>query len=86
MYKCFRFVVIIEEKNEFQDEMIDWFGNYLKEVEYLFIVVEMKVYVKYECVELIKQDKDVVRLMIFEEVSVEIDGQKLFEFGNKYGR
>ncbi len=46
----------------------------------------MKVYAKYERVELIKQDKDAVRLTISEEASAEIDGQKLFELGNKYGR
>ncbi|MEA5632314.1 helicase-related protein, partial [Bacillus velezensis] len=34
MYKRFRSVATIEEKNELQDEMIDRFGNYPKEVEY----------------------------------------------------
>lgn len=86
MYKRFRSVATIEEKNELQDEMIDRFGNYPKEVEYLFTVAEMKVYAKHERVELIKQDKDAVRLTISEEASAEIDGQKLFELGNKYGR
>ncbi|MBU8710837.1 transcription-repair coupling factor [Bacillus subtilis] len=86
MYKRFRSVATIEEKNELQDEMIDRFGNYPKEVEYLFTVAEMKVYARQERVELIKQDKDAVRLTISEEASAEIDGQKLFELGNKYGR
>ncbi|MFT4398511.1 transcription-repair coupling factor [Bacillus sp. SW14] len=86
MYKRFRSVATIEEKNELQDEMIDRFGNYPKEVEYLFTVAEMKVHAKHERVELIKQDKDAVRLTISEEASAEIDGQKLFELGNKYGR
>lgn len=86
MYKRFRSVATIEEKNELQDEMIDRFGNYPKEVEYLFTVAEMKVYARQERVELIKQDKDAVRLTISEEASAEIDGQKLFELGNQYGR
>ncbi|AEP89127.1 transcription-repair coupling factor [Bacillus subtilis subsp. subtilis str. RO-NN-1] len=86
MYKRFRSVATIEEKNELQDEMIDRFGNYPKEVEYLFTVAEMKVYARKERVELIKQDKDAVRLTISEEASAEIDGQKLFELGNQYGR
>lgn len=34
-----------------QDEMIDRFGNYPKEVEYLFTVAEMKVYARQERVE-----------------------------------
>ncbi len=46
----------------------------------------MKVYGKYERVELIKQDKDAIRFTISEEASAQIDGQKLFELGNKYGR
>ncbi len=86
MYKRFRSVATLEEKNELQDEMIDRFGNYPKEVEYLFTVAEMKVYAKNERVELIKQDKDAVRFTITESASAEIDGQKLFELGNKYGR
>ncbi|MDR4341805.1 TRCF domain-containing protein, partial [Bacillus thuringiensis] len=76
MYKRFRSVDTIEEKNELQDEMIDRFGNYPKEVEYLFTVEEMKVYAKQERVELVKQDKDAVRLTISEDASAEIDGQK----------
>ncbi len=86
MYKRFRSIATIEEKNELQDEIIDRFGDYPKEVEWLFTVAEMKVYGKYERVELIKQDKDAIRFTISEEASAQIDGQKLFELGNKYGR
>ena len=86
MYKRFRSIATIEEKNELQDEIIDRFGSYPKEVEWLFTVAEMKVYGKYERVELIKQDKDAIRFTISEEASAQIDGQKLFELGNKYGR
>ncbi|MEK5499509.1 transcription-repair coupling factor [Bacillus sp. FSL M8-0168] len=86
MYKRFRAIGTIEEKDELQDEMIDRFGEYPKEVEYLFAIAEMKVYAIKERVELIKQDKDAVRLTIDEKASAEIDGQKLFELGSKYGR
>ncbi|ERH56722.1 MULTISPECIES: transcription-repair coupling factor [Bacillus amyloliquefaciens group] len=86
MYKRFRSIATIEEKKELQDEIIDRFGSYPKEVEWLFTVAEMKVYGKYERVELIKQDKDAIRFTISEEASAQIDGQKLFELGNKYGR
>ncbi|KAA6470882.1 transcription-repair coupling factor [Bacillus swezeyi] len=86
MYKRFRSVATIEEKSELQDEMMDRFGEYPKEVEYLFAIAEMKVYAIRERVELIKQEKDAVRLTIDEKASSEIDGQKLFELGSKYGR
>ncbi|MFT0803848.1 transcription-repair coupling factor [Bacillus swezeyi] len=86
MYKRFRSVATIEEKSELQDEMMDRFGEYPKEVEYLFAIAEMKVYANRERVELIKQEKDAVRLTIDEKASSEIDGQKLFELGSKYGR
>lgn len=86
MYKRFRAISTIEEKSELQDEMIDRFGEYPKEVEYLFAIAEAKVYAITERVELIKQDKDAVRLTIDEKASAEIDGQKLFELGSKYGR
>ncbi|WP_307893071.1 transcription-repair coupling factor [Bacillus swezeyi] len=86
MYKRFRSVATAEEKSELQDEMIDRFGEYPKEVEYLFAIAEMKVYAIRERVELIKQEKDAVRLTIDEKASSEIDGQKLFELGSKYGR
>ncbi|MCY9392665.1 transcription-repair coupling factor, partial [Bacillus haynesii] len=86
MYKRFRAISTIEEKSELQDEMIDRFGEYPKEVEYLFSIAEAKVYAIKERVELIKQDKDAVKLTIDEKASAEIDGQKLFELGSKYGR
>ncbi|MEC1262038.1 transcription-repair coupling factor [Bacillus swezeyi] len=86
MYKRFRSVATAEEKSELQDEMIDRFGEYPKEVEYLFAIAEMKVYAIRERVELIKQEKEAVRLTIDEKASSEIDGQKLFELGSKYGR
>ncbi|MCY9436204.1 transcription-repair coupling factor [Bacillus haynesii] len=86
MYKRFRAISTIEEKSELQEEMIDRFGEYPKEVEYLFAIAEAKVYAIKERVELIKQDKDAVRLTIDEKASAEIDGQKLFELGSKYGR
>ncbi|NPC94950.1 transcription-repair coupling factor [Bacillus sp. WMMC1349] len=86
MYKRFRSIVTLEEKSELQDEMIDRFGEYPKEVEYLFAIAEMKVYAIKERVKLIKQDKEAVRLTIDEKASSEIDGQKLFELGSKYGR
>ncbi|WFA05380.1 transcription-repair coupling factor [Bacillus sp. HSf4] len=86
MYKRFRSVATIEEKSELQDEMIDRFGEYPKEVEYLFAIAEMKVYAIRERVELIKQDKGAVMLTIDEQASSAIDGQKLFELGSKYGR
>ncbi|KMK72539.1 transcription-repair coupling factor [Bacillus safensis] len=86
MYKQFRAIGSIEERKELQDEMIDRFGEYPQEVADLFTIATMKVYAVQERVELIKMEKGIVRMTLDEQASSEIDGQKLFELGSKYGR
>ncbi|OML69308.1 transcription-repair coupling factor, partial [Salmonella enterica subsp. enterica serovar Enteritidis] len=86
MYKQFRAIGAIEERKELQDEMIDRFGEYPQEVADLFTIATMKVYAVQERVELIKMEKGIVRMTLDEKASSEIDGQKLFELGSKYGR
>ena len=44
MYKRFRNIGSLEDLEELQEEMIDRFGDYPFQVEYLFNVAEMKVY------------------------------------------
>ena len=86
MYKQFKGITTLEEVEELQEEMIDRFGEYSEEVAYLFRVAEMKALAKLEKVEVIKQMKQEVTILISEEASNEIDGNKLFQLGNKYGR
>ncbi|MFT8320033.1 MAG: transcription-repair coupling factor [Bacillus sp. (in: firmicutes)] len=86
MYKRFRGVTSLEEVSELQEEMIDRFGDYPAEVAYLFKLTEMKVYGKQAGVELIKQTKEEVLILLSEESSSLLDGQKIFEKSSKYGR
>lgn len=86
MYKRFRGIETPEDLKELQEEMKDRFGEYPKEVDYLFRVSEMKVYGLKEKVDSIKQTKQELVLLISEEASNKIDGQKLFLLGNEFGR
>jgi transcription-repair coupling factor (superfamily II helicase) len=86
MYKRFRAISTIEDLEELQEEMIDRFGEYPIEVSYLFQIAEMKVYAKQEKVESIKQNKQEVVILISEEASNMIEGYKLFQLGNQFGR
>ncbi|QOR66714.1 transcription-repair coupling factor [Cytobacillus suaedae] len=86
MYKRFRGIDVLEDVEELQEEMIDRFGEYPKEVAYLFKIAEMKVFARKERVEQIKQVKNEVTILLSEEASNKIDGHKLFIIGNQYGR
>ncbi|WP_078378386.1 transcription-repair coupling factor [Sutcliffiella halmapala] len=86
MYKRFRGVQTPDDLQELKEEMKDRFGEYPKEVDYLFLVSEMKAYGLKEKVDSIKQTKQDLVLLISEEASNLIDGQKLFQLGNQFGR
>ncbi|MGM7724472.1 transcription-repair coupling factor [Metabacillus sp. Hm71] len=86
MYKRFRSIDSLQELEELQEEMIDRFGEYPVEVDYLFQIAKIKVFAIQERVEHIKQEKDVITLLIEEEASNKIDGHRLFELSNKYNR
>ncbi|WP_243292604.1 transcription-repair coupling factor [Bacillus sp. FJAT-47783] len=86
MYKRFRGVETSDDLAELQEEMIDRFGEYPEEVEYLIMATHIKVLANREKVIQVKQTKDEVAILISEEASNNIDGQKLFELSNKFGR
>lgn len=86
MYKRFRGVASFDELSELQDEMVDRFGDYPSEVAYLFKLTEMKLYGKAAGVELIKQSKEEVLILLSEKGSSLMDGQKIFEKSSKFGR
>lgn len=86
MYKRFRSITELQELEELQEEMIDRFGEYPVEVDYLLQIAKVKVFAIQERVELIKQDKEVISILIEDEASNQIDGQKLFDLSNKYQR
>ncbi|KAB7704306.1 transcription-repair coupling factor [Bacillus aerolatus] len=86
MYKRFRSIESLEEAAELKEEMTDRFGDYPREVEDLFKVAEMKVYAAATQLELIKQEKDTVYILMGEEGTKQIDGSKVFNVCNKHGR
>jgi transcription-repair coupling factor (superfamily II helicase) len=86
MYKRFRGVTSLEEVQELEEEMIDRFGEYPDEVSYLFQIAEIKAYSLLVGVELLKQVKNEVTILLSEQVSEHINGQKIFELSNQFGR
>ncbi|MBS4201488.1 transcription-repair coupling factor [Bacillus sp. FJAT-49732] len=86
MYKRFRNIDSLDELEELQEEMIDRFGDYPKQVGYLFTVAEMKVYARQSKLELIKQSKSEISIYMSEEGTKEIDGTKVFAICNRHGR
>ncbi|MFP7446957.1 transcription-repair coupling factor [Bacillus infantis] len=86
MYKRFRGIDSMDEVEGLKEEMTDRFGDYPDEVAYLFRVAEMKVHAQEAGVELIKQSKAEVLILLSEEASSLIDGQKIFQESTKHGR
>ncbi len=86
MYKRFRGIQMVEDIEELQAEMLDRFGEYPEEVDFLFQVAEMKVYALLSGVEVIKQVKQEVTILVNEQASSTIDGQKVFAISSKYPR
>ncbi|MBM7573154.1 transcription-repair coupling factor [Aquibacillus albus] len=86
MYKRFHAIDSEEDIADLREEIIDRFGDYPEEVENLFHVSVLKLYAKQERVESISEKKYKMELLVEEEASQELDGAKLFEFANQYGR
>ncbi|MBO1004719.1 transcription-repair coupling factor [Pseudogracilibacillus auburnensis] len=86
MYKRFRNLDSLEELEELREEMIDRFGDYPYEVDYLLTIAEMKVYAGQSKLELIKQSKNDISIVMSEEGTKEIDGSKVMKISNRYGR
>lgn len=86
MYKRFKAISTLEELEELREEMLDRFGEYPDEVDYLFQIAEMKVYAKQNGVESIKQHKQQIDLLFTEQASKEVQIQRLSKIGDRYGR
>lgn len=86
MYKRFRGVTSVEDLRELEEEMLDRFGEYPDQVSYLLQIAEIKAYSLATGVESIKQDKKEVTILLSEEGSMNIDGQKVIAIINPFGR
>ncbi|HLQ83365.1 MAG TPA: transcription-repair coupling factor [Pseudogracilibacillus sp.] len=86
MYKRFQTLSSEEAITDLQDELIDRFGDYPDEVEHLFLVSKLRMLAKEERVESIKETEKKIELLVTNERSKDIDGTKLFELANHFGR
>lgn len=86
IYKLFQAIESEDDIIELQDELIDRYGNYPEEVENLFIASKLRFYGRNERVEAITEKPKKIELLIEEERSQGIDGAKLFEVANEFGR
>ncbi len=88
MYKRFQSCTSQEEIHDLREELIDRFGDYPEEVGNLFHVTSLKMYAKREKIESIseKKKKQRMEILVDSDMSQHVDGSKLFEFANQYGR
>ncbi len=86
MYKRFRAVAALQEVQDLQDEMIDRFGEYPEEVDYLFIISRIKLYAAREGIETIQEKNQTCRVTLSREATDRTDGSKLFTLVNKLSR
>lgn len=83
IYKRFKGISSKEELIELQEEMIDRYGDYPLEVDYLLKLSELKILAILAKVESIKQVKNEIIMVLNEADSRVIDSGKLFVQANK---
>lgn len=86
MYKQFHMVRTAEDLNHLREELVDRFGDLPKEVESLMTVSTIKMYAMREKVEIIDESKQKIEMLMEEKRSSQVDGTKLFELANTFGR
>ncbi|SFK57551.1 transcription-repair coupling factor (superfamily II helicase) [Halobacillus dabanensis] len=86
MYKVFQAIESVEDIHDLRDELIDRFGEYPQEVENLFRASSIRLQAKKARIESVTEKKKKIEMLMESEQSQQIDGTKLFEFANTYGR
>jgi transcription-repair coupling factor (superfamily II helicase) len=86
MYKRFKSLEDMQDIYDLKDEMIDRFGMFPEEVEYLFAISRIKVMAKQARIESIAQKKQEVTFLFSEKAGEVVDIPKLFEGVSKLGR
>ncbi|WP_067729692.1 transcription-repair coupling factor [Oceanobacillus damuensis] len=86
IYKQFQGMSLMEDMEELKEELIDRFGDYPQEVANLFTVSSLKMIARKERVESITERNKKIELLVEEVRSQQIDGSKLFELANSFGR
>lgn len=86
IYKFFQTIESEKDITELQDELIDRYGDYPDEVANLFTVSKLRLYGRKERVEFITEKKAKLEMLLEEARSQMVDGAKLFEVANNFGR
>lgn len=86
IYKLFQTIESETDISDLEDELIDRFGDYPEEVEHLFTVSKLRLYGRKERVEFITEKNKKLELLLEEDRSQMVDGAKLFELANRFGR
>ncbi|WP_430708809.1 transcription-repair coupling factor [Paenalkalicoccus suaedae] len=83
MYKRFRGIDTQDDIEDLQSEMMDRFGDYPTQVDYLFSVSKIKVFAKDKRIESVIEKNNECKVTLSEETTNQIDGSKLFTLVNK---
>src|SRR5699024_3376505 len=86
MYKRFQTVESGDEIEDLKEKLIDRFGKYPEQVENLSLVSHLKMVAKKQRIEKVVEAKRKIELIVEEARSQEVDGSKLFELANSFGR
>ncbi|MCA0972712.1 transcription-repair coupling factor [Halobacillus litoralis] len=86
MYKEFQAIESEEDIQDLRDELIDRFGDYPQEVENLFTASTIRLHAKESRIEAVSEKKKKIEMVMEKEQSQQIDGAKLFDLANQYGR
>ncbi|UCZ53312.1 transcription-repair coupling factor [Bacillus shivajii] len=86
MYKRFKGLETEQDIQDLQTEMIDRFGEYPEEVDYLFQVSRIKQYANQYGLDTIVEKNNECKVLLSEEETNNIDGSKLFSVVNKISR
>ncbi|MFD1849258.1 transcription-repair coupling factor [Oceanobacillus bengalensis] len=86
IYKQFRSLESDEEIANLKEELVDRFGDYPIEVEHLMTVSTLKMFARRERIKSITERNKKITLIVDEQRSQQIDGSKLFDIANEFGR
>ncbi|WP_232699022.1 transcription-repair coupling factor [Brevibacillus daliensis] len=87
MYKKFVAASTMEEVGDLADELIDRYGNIPTPVENLLVISRMRIQaLSYHIIEISQKDPDVIKLILHESQTSNIDGGELFALSSKYDR
>ncbi|MBG9772329.1 transcription-repair coupling factor [Brevibacillus laterosporus] len=87
MYKKFVATSTIEELDDLADELIDRFGNIPYPVDNLLMISRLRIQAMvHHIVEISQKDPDVIKIILAEQQTSNIDGGALFGLSSKYDR